>query len=318
MNILISSSGRRVTLLKGFISTISELNLDIKVYSSDLNPELAPVSFFSDCIKVGKFTDPNYVSDLIKICLEKKITLIIPTLDSELKLLISNKLLFDKSGIQILISEEKLILECSNKILTKDLFKRYNVTSPKIYDLHKLVFPVFVKPLSGSNSQGIYYANDIDDIPKNDLKNKNLMFMEYMNKDLFYEYTVDAYYSKSSILKCCVPRIRKKIVGGESNQGITVKGDVLDFMKDKFSFFKGAKGCITFQFFVSKLNTTNIYGLEINPRFGGGYPFAFNAGANFQKLIICEYFLNQEIKYSENWKDKCLNLRYEQEVTKVL
>ena len=318
MNILISSSGRRVALLKGFLKTISQLNLDIKVYTSDINPEFAPVSFFSNCIKVGKFNDNNYISDLIKLCLINKITLIIPTLDPELQLLISNKSLFNKSGIEILVSDQKLISECNNKKLTKDLFKRFNVDCPKIYNSNKLIFPVFVKPLSGSNSQGIYKANNIDDIPKNDLKNQNLMFMEYMNKDIFYEYTVDAYYSKSSVLKCCVPRIRNKVVGGESNQGITIKGSVLDLMKDKFSFFKGAKGCITFQFFVSKSNSSNIYGLEINPRFGGGYPFAFNAGANFQELIIREYFLNEEINYNENWKDKCLNLRYEKEIVKFL
>ena len=59
----------------------------------------------------------------------------------------------------------------------------------------------------------------------------------------------------------------------------------------------------------------DIYGLEINPRFGGGYPFSYNAGANFPKMII-EEFLNQSmVKYDESWKDNYVNLRYEAEIT---
>ena len=52
----------------------------------------------------------------------------------------------------------------------------------------------------------------------------------------------------------------------------------------------------------------------MNPRFGGGYPFSYNAGADFPDLIIKEYILNQKLNYFETWKDNCLNLRYEEEV----
>ena len=105
-----------------------------------------------------------------------------------------------------------------------------------------------------------------------------------------------------------------KIVGGESNQGITKKNKVLDFVINKFSFIGGAVGCLTLQLFSNKSNLEDIVAIEINPRFGGGYPFSYNAGADFPNLIIREYLLNDKLSYFDDWKDNCLNIRYENEI----
>tara|TARA_B110001450_G_C17421798_1_gene400162 strand:- start:112 stop:657 length:546 start_codon:yes stop_codon:yes gene_type:complete len=175
-------------------------------------------------------------------------------------------------------------------------------------------FPVFLKPLNGSNSKGIYKAENIKEIKPSDLESNNMMILENIDNTIYDEYTIDLYYDKKSSLKCVVPRIRLKVVGGESNQGITKKNEVLDFVKDKFSFIGGAIGCLTLQLFSNKLNPTDIIGIEINPRFGGGYPFSLNAGANFPEFIIREYILNEQIEYFDKWKDNCLNIRYENEI----
>lgn len=52
-------------------------------------------------------------------------------------------------------------------------------------------------------------------------------------------------------------------------------------------------------------------GIEINPRFGGGYPLTYMAGGNFPELLIREYFLGESVNYSDNWKDNMLMLRYD-------
>ena len=61
---------------------------------------------------------------------------------------------------------------------------------------------------------------------------------------------------------------------------------------------------VLLQLFVNKKDDNDIYGIEINPRFGGGYPFSYNAGANFPKMILDEYIHKKELKYSENWISK--------------
>ena len=141
-----------------------------------------------------------------------------------------------------------------------------------------------------------------------------MMILENIDNHIYDEYTIDLYYDKNSFLKCIVPRIRLKVVGGESNQGITKKNEVYDFVKDRLSFIEGASGCLTLPVFSNQLKPIDIIGLEINPRFGGGYPFSLNAGANFPEFIIREYIFNEQIEYFDKWKNNCLNIRYENEI----
>ena len=316
MNILITSAGRRVSLVKAFINAAKKLNTKSKVFITDLNPNrMSSASFFADkSFKIGFFSDSNYVSDLLKICRDNKVGIIIPTIDTELLLYSKSKHFFEEHGIQIIVSEIELIKTLRNKIMTNNFFNNLNINTPTIYNKKNLVFPVFLKPLDGSNSNGIYKADNINEIKPSDLDSTNMMILENIDCKFYDEYTVDLYYDKSSSLKCVVPRIRLKVVGGESYRGITKKNEVLDFVKDRFNFIDGAIGCLTLQVFSNKNNPKEIIGIEINPRFGGGYPFSLNAGANFPEFILREYLLNEKITFFDDWKHNCLNLRFTDEV----
>ena len=315
MNILITSAGRRVGLVQAFKKELKAQYPESLLITTDLNPEFSPACHFSDkSIKVGLFTDPDYIPVLLKHSIQNNIRLIIPTLDTELELLSRFRKAFAESKIDIVLSEEHFIQICNDKNLTADFFNQKEILTPKIYHPSQLEYPVFIKPKNGSNSKGIYLAQKISEIQPVHLDSPDMMFMEYMDPETYDEYTVDTYYSKDHYLICAVPRIRLKVVGGESNQGITKKNYLLEIIKTKLSKIPGAVGCITLQFFVNKNNENEVYGLEINPRFGGGYPFAYNAGANFPKMIIEEYINLTKVNYSEYWKDNFVNLRYEKEV----
>jgi carbamoyl-phosphate synthase large subunit len=318
VNILISAAGRRVSLTKAFVESIKHYNLDSKVFASDFNPkEKSAASHFADYkLEIGSFNDPLYKDNLIKLCRKNDISLIIPTNDNELNILAEASYEFKTMGINTIVSTQSLIEIFEDKRLTSIFFDQLGVKSPVIYDPRELKFPVFVKPIKGSNSQGVYMAENLGDIKPNDLNSTELMFMEYIDPQNFNEYTVDMFFDKNSDLVSAVPRLRIKVVGGESNIGETKKNHILDFVKHYFSSLDGAKGCITLQVFTNK-KSNEIIGLEINPRFGGGYPFSLNAGANFPDMIIREYFLGETLNYSENWNENCLNLRFESEVVLI-
>mgnify|MGYP006096625829 FL=1 len=315
-NILITSAGRRVSLVKAFKKTSKKLGVNSKIFITDLNPNTAPTSYFADdSFKIGLFSDPNYVNDLLTICLKNKISILIPTLDTELILLAKSKSLFKANCIDIVISDLNLIEILRDKITTNTFFNSLNIKTPVIFNKDNMKFPVFLKPLNGSNSIGIYKAENIKEIKPSDLESNNMMILENIDNTIYDEYTIDLYYDKNSSLKCIVPRIRLKVVGGESNQGITIKNEVLDFVNDRFCYIEGAIGCLTLQVFSNKSKPGDIFGIEINPRFGGGYPFSLNAGANFPEFIIREYLLDEKIDYFDAWKNNCLNIRYENEIT---
>jgi len=314
-NILITSAGRRVSLIKAFKKSSKLLKTNSKVFITDLNPKTSPSSYFADnSFKIGLFTDSDYINNLLEICLKNKVSIIVPTLDTEVILLAKSKSLFNANGINIIISDLKLIKILRDKITTNTFFNSLKIKTPIIFNKDNMKFPVFLKPLNGSNSKGIYKADNINEIKPSDLDSKNMMILENIDNTIYDEYTIDLYYDKNSSLKCVVPRIRLKVVGGESNQGVTKKNEVLDYVKDRFSFLDGAIGCLTLQVFSNRLNSLDIVGIEINPRFGGGYPFSLNAGANFPEFIIKEYILNEQIEYFDKWNNNCLNIRYENEI----
>jgi hypothetical protein len=142
---------------------------------------------------------------------------------------------------------------------------------------------------------GAFALNDKSMLTSDILDNPKNMFMELVPEN-YDEYTVDVYYDKFGILKSLVPRLRIETRAGEISKGLTSKGVVYDYLKDKLRNLKGAKGCITLQLFVD-LKEKSFKAIEINPRFGGGYPLSYSAGANFPRMLIQEYFLEEEVDF---------------------
>jgi carbamoyl-phosphate synthase large subunit len=85
------------------------------------------------------------------------------------------------------------------------------------------------------------------------------------------------------------------------------------FLKDRLGHIEGCVGCICVQLFFHP-DTKDMVGIEINPRFGGGYPLSYMCGGNFPELLIREYFLGETVEYFDTWKEGMLMLRYDDAV----
>ena len=141
------------------------------------------------------------------------------------------------------------------------------------------------------------------------------MFLEYIDPNEYNEFTCDLYYSKSHDLKCVVPRKRLEVRDGEVYKALTQNNALVDYIKRHLSKIDGAVGCITAQFFLSKTDDSQICAIEINPRFGGGYPLSYLAGANFPKWLIEEYLLGKTIDDKfDTWENNLLMIRYDDEI----
>lgn len=310
-NILITSAGQRVSLVKNFQNTLHKYFCDAKVFTTDMNPELAPAAYVSDgCFTVVKVTDKQYIPQLLNICKNNKIGMIVPTIDTELIILSENKQLFSDNNITVCVSSPEFISTCRDKRNTSIFFKSHNIRVPNEIDKYNPIFPMFAKPYDGSLSSNLHYIKNKDELTYEILNDPKLLFMEYIDKDVYKEYTIDMYYGKDNYVKCIVPRERIKIRAGEINKGRTVKFPLTDYMKQRLNKIDGCIGCICVQVFFNS-NTNDVVGIEINPRFGGGYPQTFAAGGNYPEMLIREYFLNETVEYTEEWKDNLLMLRYD-------
>lgn len=314
MNILITSAGQRVSLVRAFQKELKKLFPESKVYTVDLNPVLAPACHVSDGYKsVGAITNKNYIQELLDACKEWSIKLIIPTIDTELLVLSSNKSLFLDKGITLVVSDFTFVEKCRDKRIINQFFMDNGIEIPKVVDKLNPTFPLFIKPYDGSLSKDIYIINNKSELTAYHLSSPKLMFMEYINTLEYDEYTVDAYYDINGELKCAVPRKRIFIRSGEISKGVTSNNEIVRCLKSKLFKIAGAVGCLTIQFFFNS-KTKRIVGIEINPRFGGGYPLSYLAGANFPKWIIEEYILQKDIPFFDSWENNLLMLRYDDEV----
>ena len=219
-----------------------------------------------------------------------------PTIDTELLKLAEARDRFEAEGIHIVISDAKLITLCRDKRLTAGLFAQYGIRSPEIYERDSLVFPCFAKPYDGSRAIGAKKINTPADLTADITEDPKIMFAQYIDiENAFSEFTVDMYYDR------------------EVSKGATRRNALYEELVEKMAVLEGARGCITAQFFVSKTDNTT-YGVEINPRFGGGFPLTYAAGGNYPGWLIQEYIGGQDIPFSDDWENNLIMLRYDAKV----
>lgn len=310
-NILILSAGRRVELVNLFNKEVNKKK-NIILYTADSDPTHSPACIINKrFIKIPKCSDINYIKELKKLSSKLKIRIIIPTIDTELIILSKNKKEFEKIGINIIVSEYSFVDQSSNKLKTHNIFKKINIPYPKIYNKENVKYPIIVKPIKGSSSEGIFKIFSSSDFSANMLKDKKIMYQKLITKHK--EYTIDLYYNKSSELISMIARERLDVRNGEvikskTNFKITKK------IWKNFLSLPGAQGPITIQIFYNE-TINSIYGIEINPRLGGGCTLSYKCGLNFPRYIIREYIENKKIIQNKKLlkKDKLL-LRYESEL----
>lgn len=313
-NILITSAGRRVELLQEFQRELNQSFPDGEVMAVDLNPGMAPACHTAArCFAVPEVTDSQYIQRLLEICTSNGVRIVIPTIDTELSVLSENRALFQQNGIETMVSDTDFIKTCGDKRKTIELFDRLGIKSPQIIDKYNPVYPIFVKPFDGSSSIGTRLIGSSDELTHNILHDPKLIFMEYIDKKVYTEYTVDMYYGNDNRVKSIVPRERIEVRSGETNKGATRKNYLVKYLYDRMERMPGVRGCICVQLFYRE-SDNDVIGIEINPRFGGGYPLSYYAGANFPAMMIKEYIEEKKLDYSEDWIDNTIMLRYDSQV----
>lgn len=312
-NILILSAGRRVELVESFKTALKQYIPNAQVFTADISPELSAACHSSDAyFKVPRVTSSDYIDKLIDVCKNNHIGLVIPTIDTELQVLADNQKSFKNESINLIISNPELISACRDKRKTVSVYKALDIDQPKIFDRKNIQFPCFCKPYDGSSGIGAYPIHTPEMLTKELLDNEKNMFMELVGSE-YSEYTVDVYYDKQGELRCLVPRQRIEVRGGEVSKGMTRKNFVYDYLLPRLNKLTNGRGCVTVQVFANSSNKS-IKALEINPRFGGGFPLSQAAGADYTDWLIREYLLNESIDFYDSWEDNLLMLRYDAKV----
>jgi carbamoyl-phosphate synthase large subunit len=314
-NVLITSAGRRGGLVAAFQRELKQLLPAGKVFAADCRPEMSVACHLADgALEVPRIDDPEHASHLRELCERHEIGLVVPTIDTELALLAGVRDEFAADGTQIVVSQSEFIQVCRDKRRTAEWFCQRGLQTPRQVDVRGDVqFPIFVKPYDGSCGKEARLIASPADLTPSVLDNSRLIFVEYLSPAEHDEYTIDMYYSRHSELTCLVPRLRIETRAGEVSKGRTARISAMDELRKRMGTIEGARGCITLQVFV-ECATGAVSAIEINPRFGGGFPLSYEAGANFPRWLMEEYLLGKTIENFDDWESDLTMLRYDAHV----
>lgn len=305
MNILFTCAGRRNYLINYFKEALEGRGL---VLAAD-NQLSAPALVDADvALMVPSIYCSGYIQKLKELIPAYDISAIISLNDLELPILSQYKEELEDMGTKVIISNPKIVDIAFDKWKTFKFFNKLGVATPLTYkslseaqkaiEMGVLNFPLIVKPRWGSASIAIEIAENEKElelayqlqrikINKSILKNassedieKSILIQEKIEGE---EYGIDIlndfqgnYYGSF---------IRKKLGmrSGETDKAISVINTEFSDIAKTIAERTRHIGNMDCDFFV---RDGRVYYLEMNPRFGGGYPFSHEAGINTPAIYL--------------------------------
>lgn len=316
-NVLISSSGRRVVLLRLFRSALQALGLSGELFAVDINERSAAFHDADRGILVPSCTAPEFIPTMLEVCQRHRIRLVVPTIDTELAAYAESREQFARVGTTVAVSSPETIAICSDKMrthtwLTESGFptvRQARIEQDKL-DLRGWHFPLLVKPCRGSASLGVRVVRTAEELRVATTDG------EFVVQTLApgVEYTVDLFVDNEGRCRCAVPRQRLEVRGGEVSKGMTVRHSALESLAVRIAeALPGARAVLNVQVFVDH-DSGQLNVIEINPRFGGGFPLAWQAGALYPQWLLEEALGRPTTVAADNWRSGLTMLRYDDAV----
>jgi carbamoyl-phosphate synthase large subunit len=305
MNVLLTSAGRRNYLINYFRDALQGSG---HVFAADASADAPALQEADKAFVVPLASDSEYIDKIVHVCRQNEVGLLVSLNDLELPVIAKNRQLFLSNGTIPVISSPETINTCFDKWATHNFLQSIGVSSPKTYlSLHDarnalisgaLSFPVVVKPRWGTSSIGIEFAHDLEELELayrvSSLRLKRsflaavsssapehyLLIQEYLEGD---EYGLDIINDINGNYVTTVVKRKLVMRAGETDRAITIVNDNLNVIGEIVGKHLGHVGNLDCDVFV---NTSGINFLEMNPRFGGGYPFSHIAGLNLPAALI--------------------------------
>ena len=315
VNILISSAGRRVSLLQAFRDALARLGIAGCVFAADASRLSSAAWAADESFLVPECESEEFLPEMLRLCASRNIGLVIPTIDPELEVYASSRHRFLDAGTTVAVSCPETIRITTDKMATYRWLTEHGFPTAdtrRIADALAvsagIALPAVVKPRQGSASKGVQWVTDRRALSQ--LDGDYVVQSAARGK----EYTLDVLVDGAGHAVCAVPRLRIEVRSGEVSKAVTVRSAPLQSLALTVAeALPGAYGAINIQLFWDQ-ETRVATLIEINARFGGGFPLSWHAGGRFPQWII-EDILSYPSSASPNgWHDNLLMLRYDEAI----
>ncbi|NLI71646.1 MAG: ATP-grasp domain-containing protein [Bacteroidales bacterium] len=311
MNILLTSVGRRTYLVNYFKEALADCGLEGSVHVSN-SSSMTPAFKFADHSVVSPLIyAAEYIPFLTSYCKQNNIDILIPLFDVDLPVLAKNTSKFDAVGTKVIVSSESVIDICNDKLATYDFLISEDFCTPftmnsiiatkKALNTNKIEFPLIIKPRWGMGSIGIFEANNMEELEV--LYDKTLLEIKgsYLKYEAFQdlsnsviiqekidgqEYGLDIINDLSGKYITTIVKKKHAMRSGETDCAEIVKDNSLELLGKHLGESLKHIGNLDVDIFIKEGKS---YILEMNARFGGGYPFSHVAGVNLPKAILHWY-----------------------------
>jgi carbamoyl-phosphate synthase large subunit len=315
-NVLISSAGRRVALLHIFRRTLQDLGLHGEVMAADMSRLSSAFHAADRAFVVPRCSDPEFLPTMLELCSRYRVRLVVPTVDPELPVYAANRERFSEIGTTVAISSHEAVTIGWDKAATHSWLTARGFPTVRQAPAHEVAtpngwsFPVLVKPRIGSASIGVAVVDDPIQLRKATRGGDFLVQAVAPG----VEHTIDVLTDGAGKAVCAVPRRRIEVRAGEVSKGVTVRSAPLEELAFAVSnALPEAYAAITVQVFFDQ-ETQEPRVIEINPRFGGGFPLSWQAGAAYPRWMIEEILGLPSTAAAASWNDGLVMLRYDDAV----
>ena len=304
MNVLLTCAGRRNYLVDYFKQAVGGRG---RVLAADQSASAPALQAADEAYVVPGVFDPDYIERLLSICKSRRVGLVIPLNDLELPVLAENKARFQSEGIIVVVSDASVVHICFDKYQTLEFAKKHGIAVPPTFfspvetrqalDAGELTFPLIIKPRWGSASFGVKVCYDEDELKYIfELAKKRLArsFVARLSTDMEQclliqqkiggqEYGLDVVNDLTGRHVCTFVKKKLAMRSGETDKAVSVEHHKLSEIGKNIGMHLGHVGNLDLDICG---DDDGFFLIDMNARFGGGYPFSQMAGANVPAALL--------------------------------
>lgn len=303
-NILLTCVGRRSYIVEYFRESIRPYG---KIVGANSIPDTPGMDACDTSYVVPESDNKEYIPTLLKICKKEKIDTIVPLFDFDLGPLSRNRNAFTQHGVRVWVSPSEALRVAEDKAYTSAFCGSLGMKSPPHATCPKTLrimakkgeisFPVVVKPRFGTGSiltltaknqsEATFLFNYTKErlqstyIPQ-ESESEPVIIQQFIPGT---EYGIDIFNSYEGNPEAVCVKKKIEMRSGETDAAVTVTNKTLEKIGHTIGAALKHVGCLDIDVIS---DGTNHYVIDINARFGGGYPFTHLAGMNFIEMLISE------------------------------
>ncbi|MBO1869764.1 ATP-grasp domain-containing protein [Lachnoanaerobaculum sp. Marseille-Q4761] len=306
MNILLTSVGRRAYIIDYLRDVYKKLGLVGNIIATNSDMNTTAMSVADKAFESPIIYDEKYIPFLLEICKSEKIDMLISLFDIDLMILAKNKSRFEEMGVKVIVSNEDIINICNDKFEMLKYLKKINMPVPKTYiDLEEALKGAdfdknsyILKPRWGMGSLSIFEAENKKELEvlyekaKRSIQKSYLRFESGADIDRAIliqekikgdEYGLDIFNDfKGENLTVTVKR-KLAMRSGETDIAKVIENRELEDIGKKIAESLKHIGNLDMDIL---FDGRKAYIIDMNARFGGGYPFTHSAGVNELEALI--------------------------------